>query len=340
MQSGQVVLLLIMKVLMMSVPVDANTRSYVYGGCGPYDYDESGFGRLFSNVVHAADQPLWDDCNKSQLGVVAELVDIKVDGHISERIYDRISKRANRILPSDQTLPRDYYSTKKLVKGLGLLVQKIHACKNGCMLYLKDNVDLEYCKFCGDGCILRGRPEHMTWHATYQTVKGSMCHPSDAEAWKYFDRMCHDFAEEPRNIWLGLCTDGFAPHEIPGLSNPKHLINVYLKPLIEEPLQLWHVDVKTHDHATDDFVMRTTLMWTVNDLPAYGMAFRWSTAGVRRDLKIICDRFELELDERKPNVMPKEVYTLGKEQKRRLCEWIRGLKFPDGYASILHAALT
>ncbi|KAL0393094.1 UNVERIFIED_CONTAM: hypothetical protein Sradi_2532200 [Sesamum radiatum] len=55
----------------------------------------------------------------------------------------------------------------------------------------------------------------------------------------------------------------------------------------------------------------------------------------RRNLKIICNRLELELDEYRPNVMLKMVYTLGKELKRRVCEWIRGLKFPDGYASNL-----
>ncbi|KAK4398013.1 hypothetical protein Sango_1276800 [Sesamum angolense] len=53
---------------------------------------------------------------------------------------------------------------------------------------------------------------------------------------------------------------------------------------------------------------------------------------IRRDLKIIFNRPELDLDERRSNVMPKAVYTLGKEQKR-VCEWIRGLKFSDGYAS-------
>ncbi|KAL0295144.1 UNVERIFIED_CONTAM: hypothetical protein Sangu_3203700 [Sesamum angustifolium] len=26
--------------------------------------------------------------------------------------------------------------------------------------------------------------------------------------------------------------------------------------------------------------MRMTLMWSVNDLPAYGMTFGWSTAGI------------------------------------------------------------
>ncbi|KAL0349974.1 UNVERIFIED_CONTAM: hypothetical protein Sradi_4146600 [Sesamum radiatum] len=67
---------------------------------------------------------------------------------------------------------------------------------------------------------------------------------------------------------------------IPGPSNPKHLIDVYLEPLIKELLQLWHVGVITYNHATDNaLIMRAALMWTVSDLCSYGMAFGWSTIG-------------------------------------------------------------
>ncbi|KAL0337718.1 UNVERIFIED_CONTAM: hypothetical protein Scaly_2046900 [Sesamum calycinum] len=91
-----------------------------------------------------------------------------------------------------------------------------------------------------------------------------MCHPSDVEAWKHFDRMYPKFAEEPRNVRLGLCTI---------VLRCTCLIDLYLKPLIEELLQLWHVGVRTYGHAMDRaFIMRAALMWTVNDLPAYGMA--------------------------------------------------------------------
>ncbi|KAL0339461.1 UNVERIFIED_CONTAM: hypothetical protein Sangu_1468200 [Sesamum angustifolium] len=136
---------------MRSCPVDVGPSSYYYGGSGLYDYDELELADRFSNVVHTADQPLWNGCTQSQSGVVAELVNIKTDGYISKRIYDRLSQWANRILPSDHTLPGDYYNMKKLVKDLGLPVKKNHVCKNGCMLYWKDDVDLEYYKFCGDG---------------------------------------------------------------------------------------------------------------------------------------------------------------------------------------------
>ncbi|KAL0369787.1 UNVERIFIED_CONTAM: hypothetical protein Sangu_0296800 [Sesamum angustifolium] len=55
----------------------------------------------------------------------------------------------------------------------------------------------------------------------------------------------------------------------------------------------------------------------------------------RKDLKIICNRPKLKVDERRLNVMLKAVYTLTKKQKRRICEWISYLKFSNGYASNL-----
>ncbi|KAL0430658.1 UNVERIFIED_CONTAM: hypothetical protein Sradi_0691800 [Sesamum radiatum] len=143
MQSGRVIFLLLTTGVLdngtTSCPLDAGRSEYCYRG-GLYDY-ESGLTDHFYNVVHAADQLLWNGCIQSQLGAVAELVDIKVDDHISERLYDRISQWGNKILPTGHTLPRDYYNAKKLIKDLGLLIEKIGACKNGCMLYWKDDVD-------------------------------------------------------------------------------------------------------------------------------------------------------------------------------------------------------
>ncbi|KAL0404053.1 UNVERIFIED_CONTAM: hypothetical protein Sradi_2046100 [Sesamum radiatum] len=51
-----------------------------------------------------------------------------------------------------------------------------------------------------------------------------------------------------------------------------------------------------------------------------------------KDLKIVCNLPELELDEWRPNAMPKAVYTPMKEQKRMICECIVVLSF-DRYAS-------
>ncbi|KAL0377067.1 UNVERIFIED_CONTAM: hypothetical protein Scaly_0824300 [Sesamum calycinum] len=169
-------------------PVDASFSSYCYDDGDPYDYDELGLADSFSNVVHAADQPLWDGCTQSELGVIAELVVMKADG--------------------------DYYNTKKLVKNLGLPIEKIYACKNSCMLYWKDDVDLEYCKFCGDPRYKpsRGRDPHRK-KSPYVVLRGGFDVSSiRCRVLEAFDRMYPDFIEESRNVRLGLCTDGFAPH--------------------------------------------------------------------------------------------------------------------------------
>jgi hypothetical protein len=55
----------------------------------------------------------------------------------------------------------------------------------------------------------------MTWHSeNYEQRKrsGELRHPSDGLAWKHFDQVNPDFASEPRNVRLGLCSDGFTPY--------------------------------------------------------------------------------------------------------------------------------
>ena len=53
--------------------------------------------------------------------------------------------------------------------------------------------------------------EHMTWHAKHSGKDGELRHPSDGEAWKEFDKKYSEYASEPRNMRLGLSTDGFNP---------------------------------------------------------------------------------------------------------------------------------
>ncbi|XP_021603880.1 uncharacterized protein LOC110608905 [Manihot esculenta] len=52
----------------------------------------------------------------------------------------------------------------------------------------------------------------------------------------------------------------------------------------------------------------------------------------RADLNVICDRPELEMDQ-VTGRYPKTCYTLDKQSKQVLCDWLKNLKFPDGYVS-------
>jgi len=67
---------------------------------------------------------------------------------------------------------------------------------------------------------------------------------------------------------------------IPGPTAPGMNIDVYLQPLISELQELWNVGVHTYDISMKkSFVMRTTLMWTINDFPAYAYLSGCSTRG-------------------------------------------------------------
>jgi len=67
---------------------------------------------------------------------------------------------------------------------------------------------------------------------------------------------------------------------IPGPSSPVRNIDVCLRPLIDELAQLWSSGVLTYDILRkQNFLMRATLMWTINDFPAYGMLSGWSMHG-------------------------------------------------------------
>ncbi len=47
--------------------------------------------------------------------------------------------------------------------------------------------------------------------------------------------------------------------------------------------------------------------------------------GIRKDLHLILDGDKFR--------MPQATYTLSSVDKKRFCEWLKSVKFPDGYAS-------
>ncbi|XP_015167842.1 uncharacterized protein [Solanum tuberosum] len=154
----------------------------------------------------------------------------------------------------------------------------------------------------------------MTWHKDERINDGIMRHPADSMAWKSFDELHPSFAIEPRNVQLGLASDGFQPFRnsksshsiwpvvlipynlppwlcmkqenfilsmlIPGPNGPGDAIDTYLQPLIEELKELWEVGIETFDASTkQNFKLHASLLWTINAFPAYGNISGWSTKG-------------------------------------------------------------
>nr|XP_043616319.1 uncharacterized protein LOC122588267 [Erigeron canadensis] len=163
----------------------------------------------------------------------------------------------------------------------------------------------------------RHTSKDMLWHHQNRTKEeGVLRHPADGKAWKHFDTLFSDFANDPRNVRLGLASDGFNPFGamslsysmwpvviipynmppwksmvdssfmltllIPGRDTPGKNIDVFLRPLIDELKLLWDKGVETYDcESKQTFNMHAALLWTINDFPAYGYLSGWTTSGYK-----------------------------------------------------------
>jgi hypothetical protein len=113
----------------------------------------------------------------------------------------------------------------------------------------------------------------MWWHKDGEREnKEVMVHPSDSDAWKALDNFDPEFAQDARNVRIGMTTDGFTPFSdnttsysywlvfvvsynlpsslcrkyefiffclvIPALDHPRPKFSVMLKPLIDELKEL------------------------------------------------------------------------------------------------------
>ncbi|KAL4369021.1 hypothetical protein GQ457_05G017300 [Hibiscus cannabinus] len=66
---------------------------------------------------------------------------------------------------------------------------------------------------------------------------------------------------------------------IPGEKGPGNDIDIYLQPLMKELRQLW-AGVQTFDVLKkENFNLRSALLWTINDFPAFANLSGWSTKG-------------------------------------------------------------
>ena len=155
----------------------------------------------------------------------------------------------------------------------------------------------------------------LRWHKE-DRKKDAMCrHPADGSQWRKIEREFPEFEDDARNLRFGLSTDGFNPigekssshstwpvtlciYNLPpwlcmkrkfiimplliqGPKQPGDDLDVYLRPLFEELLQLWREEgVRVWDeHKHEEFDLRALLFVTINDWPALANLSGQSTKG-------------------------------------------------------------
>lgn len=219
--------------------------------------------RKFYRLVEDGKKPLYPGCKQfSRLSFLVKLYHWKCLNGITESAFGEILQLLKEAFP-DVEVPASFNSAKKVIKDLGLDYQKIHACRNDCMLYWGQNENELSCKTCGTSRwrdteedknnkipakVMRYFPltprlqrmymckdfsKLMTWHAVDRKKDGKLRHPADGVAWKTKDAKYPLFSSEIRNIRLGIASDGFNPFRTMSTSHstwPIIVVNYNLPP--------------------------------------------------------------------------------------------------------------
>lgn len=209
-----------------------------------------GNAQKYYDMLKKSEKPLHGGTKHSKLSATVHLYNLKCVGGLSNKIFSDFLEFIIQLLPAcDDTLPANTYEAKKFLSDIGLGYEKIPACRNDCMLFWKNNQELESCIVCGeskwkdeihldeDGQPISSRKKrpvkvlrwfpliprlqrlfmsehtapHMRWHVEGRTKDGVLRHPVDGEEWKSFDLLHPEFSADSRNIRLGLTSDGFNP---------------------------------------------------------------------------------------------------------------------------------
>jgi hypothetical protein len=172
---------------------------------------------------------------------------LKAELNLSREGFDKMVAVCSDMLPKTHIMSKNLYESEKLLLALKMSYDKIHVCSKGCIQFRKEHADAKYCPKCKstryvevdsrDGQkrqlkipmrVLRHlsflprlqrlfmteeSTKQMTWHKNgTQYNPKKMVHPSDADAWKYFNAWHPLKVEEARNVRVALATDRFNPY--------------------------------------------------------------------------------------------------------------------------------
>jgi hypothetical protein len=112
------------------------------------------FKKGMESLKKAAEEPLYDEskgCTKefTMFWPVLKLLMLKARYGLSDACFDSFLNIIAYMLPKENKVPANTYYAKKLISLLAMDVEKIHACRNHCILYRGDDYkDLESCPKC------------------------------------------------------------------------------------------------------------------------------------------------------------------------------------------------
>jgi hypothetical protein len=112
-------------------------------------YTPSKLPRL-KQFIEDSKKPLYTDCQKySHLSDDLKLMQFKEEHGWSNKSFKHLLDVLRDMLLEGNQRVESVYEAKKIINPLGIKVEKIHACKNNCVLFRGDYANLGKCPKCG-----------------------------------------------------------------------------------------------------------------------------------------------------------------------------------------------
>jgi hypothetical protein len=179
----------------------------------------------------------------TRLSIMLKALKMKAESKWTDVSFNKNMRFWQKCLPKGNTCPTNIEEAKKIVCPLDLPYVMYHTCINDCTLYRDEYAERTTCLVCGQGRYKIGNkkvprkvvwyfpitprlqryfvdPKEaklMRWHADRKKTKDDLhkgkilTHPSDASQWNALDIDFHEFGADPRNIRLGMSTNGLNP---------------------------------------------------------------------------------------------------------------------------------
>ena len=104
----------------------------------------------FYNFLREDEHELYPRCKKfTKLSFIIRLFHMKCLNGWSNKSFTILLELLKEAFPEGETLPSNYYETKKVLRVLGLHYIKIDLCSSDCMLYSKEHANANECIVCG-----------------------------------------------------------------------------------------------------------------------------------------------------------------------------------------------
>jgi len=118
------------------------------------DLGQEGFEQahapLYEKIEIDSNKPLYSGCTSfTRLPAVLALVNLKTRFGWSGKSFTELLMLLKNILPLDNTFPKNHYEAKKILCPVAMEYQKIHACRNDCILYRDEFAEMHCYPICG-----------------------------------------------------------------------------------------------------------------------------------------------------------------------------------------------